>query len=82
MEGQSVMHVHVRIMSRNYGTLYQKNDIYDRLEEYVPRADHHPSLQNLDVTKDGARKNWTMEDMKEDDSLYRRRLGGNNASTN
>ena len=80
--GQSVPHVHVHILPRNDDDLDRNDEIYDRLEEWAPKADHHPSLQKLEFTKDGARKNWTMEDMKEDDSLYRRRLGGNNASTN
>ena len=82
MDSQSVTHVHIRILPRNYGKLDQNNNIYDTLEECVPRADHHPSLQKLDAPKDGARKNWVVEDMKEEESLYQRRLVGNIASTN
>ena len=80
--GQSVPHVHVHILPRNDDDLDRNDEIYDRLEEWAPKADHHPSLQKLDVPEDDARRDRTVEEMKEEANLYRRRLLGNIASPN
>ena len=64
-DDQSVLHIHVHIMTRNDGDLDWNGNIYDRLEEWMPRADYHPSLQNLDVPEDDAIRDKAVEEMKE-----------------
>ena len=80
--GQSVPHVHVHILPINYGDLDFKDDIYDRLEEWAPRADRHPSLQKLDVTEENARRDQMVKEIKEEGKFYQRRLVVNIAFLN
>ena len=53
--GQSVPYIHVHILSRNYGDLDQNFNIYDRLESWEPKAEHHPYLQKLDIPEDNTK---------------------------
>ena len=55
---QSVLHILIHILPRNYGDLDQNNNIYNRLGEWVPIADHLPSLQNLDVPEYDIIRYW------------------------
>lgn len=69
--GQSVSHVHVHILPRYCGDLERNDDVYDQLEAWAPRDDVSKNKAKLDVPADSERRDRTVEEMKNEATIYR-----------
>ena len=74
--GQSVPHVHVHILPRVTGDFAQNDEIYQALEEWVPRVSSSDpaahSTTRLEVPDDDQRRDRTPQEMAEEAETYRR----------
>ena len=62
--GESVPHIHIHILPRNDGDLDLNGKIYDRSEEWVPRAYHNPPLKKFDFTGNDVRRDLMVKETK------------------